>query len=344
MWRTSLADLRYRKRRFIIAVLATSIAFGLSLLMSGTMTHLERESDRVVALFDADRFVVADGDTGPFTTTRLLPVTVAEQLREQPGVERADPFIQARDTLKDRDVNVLGLEVGGLGWPEPRSGRLPTGPGEVVVDRGLGYDVGDHITLGDLDLEVSGESSGTTYYFGMPAVFATISDVQQGFLYGQPMATAVAVAGEDVPTLPGTRVMDGDEVVRDLNRPQESGAQTVRIINLLLWAMAAGVVASMVYLSVLEGGRDIAVAKAVGTTSGSLFAGLAVQGLALAVLACLGGALVCLALSPVMPMAVETTWRAYVGILAVGIVVGLLAALVGLRRAARVDPALAFGR
>jgi hypothetical protein len=45
----------------VIAVLAASIAFGLSLLLSGTVTHLQRETDRVVALFGADRFVVAEG-------------------------------------------------------------------------------------------------------------------------------------------------------------------------------------------------------------------------------------------------------------------------------------------
>ena len=327
----------------MIAVLATSIAFGLSLLMSGTITHLQRESERVVALFDADRFVVADGGTGPFTTTRLLPAALAAELRARDGVERADAFVQARDTLRDVDVNVLGLEPDGLGWPGVHDGRLPAGSGEVVVDVTLGYQRGDRITLGDLDLAVVGRSTGTTYYFGMPAVFAVLEDVQEGFLSGEPLATAVAVTGGDVTALPGTRVMGPDEAVADLNRPQRSAIQTVRIIDVLLWALAAGVVASMVYLSVLEGARDIAVAKAVGTTTGSLFSGLAAQGLVLAVLACAGGALLAIALSPVMPFRVETTAGAYLGILGVGVAVGLVAALVGLRRAVSIDPALAFG-
>jgi putative ABC transport system permease protein len=54
--------------------------------------------------------------------------------------------------------------------------------------------------------------------------------------------------------------------------------------------------------------------------------------------------LVSLALAPVMPFAVETPVGAYVEVLVIGIVVGLVAALVGLRRAVHIDPALAFGR
>jgi putative ABC transport system permease protein len=81
-----------------------------------------------------------------------------------------------------------------------------------------------------------------------------------------------------------------------------------------------------------------------GTANSTLFGGMAVQGLALALAACAVGALVSLALAPVMPFAVETPLGAYVETLIIGIVVGLVAALVGLRRAVHIDPALAFGR
>ena len=91
MWRVGLFDLLHRRRRFVLAVIATSLAFGLSLLMAGTIAHLGNETDRIVALFHADRFVVADGGTGPFTTTRLLPGVGRRACSPRtPGVERAD--------------------------------------------------------------------------------------------------------------------------------------------------------------------------------------------------------------------------------------------------------------
>lgn len=344
VWRVALADLVYRRRRFAMAVLATSIAFGLSLLMQGVVAHLRLETDRIVGLFAADAFVVAEGGTGPFTTTKVLPAATAEVVRGAPGVERADPVVQARETLEGLDVNVLGLVPGGVGWPEPVAGRTVERRGEVVLDEVLGLDVGDVVDLGGVDAEVVGLSRRTTYYFGMPAAFLDLGDVQAAFLDGGPLATAIAVRGA-VPEPPaGTTVFAGQAVVDDLNRPQAAALQTVDVVNALLWLMAAGVVATMVYLSVLEGTRDIAVAKAVGATTGHLFVGVAAQGLALSLAACAVGALVSLALAPVFPFPVETPASAYGLVLAVGVLVGLAAALVGLRRAVTVDPALAFGR
>jgi len=344
MWRVGLFDLLHRRRRFVLAVIAASLAFGLSLLMAGTVAHLANETDRIVALFRADQFVVADGGTGPFTTTRLLPASVAQSLRDLPGVTRADAFVNARENLKGKDVNILGVEPGGLGSPPLHAGRAADRPGEAVADTTLGYKVGDHFRLGKKQFTVTGLSSNTTFYFGQPTVFLTVKDVQDNFLEGQPFATAIAVTGR-VPTAPpGTQVMTNAEVKHDLNRPQKSGTQTVAIFNTLLWLMAAGIVATMVYLTALERARDIAVLKAMGAPNGTLFGGMAVQGLALALAACVVGALVSLGLAPIMPFAVETPAVAYVEVLVVGIVVGLVAALVGLRRAVHIDPALAFGR
>jgi len=344
MWRVGLFDLLHRRRRFVMAVIATSLAFGLSLLMAGTVAHLGNETDRIVALFHADRFVVADGGTGPFTTTRLLPASVAGVLAREPGVERADAFINARETLKGKDVNVLGIVPGGLGSPKIHTGRLPRGSGEAVADTTLAYHVGDRFRLGKRDFAVVGTSTNTTFYFGQPTVFLPVADVQANFLAGQPYATAIAVRGNLRNAPPGTQILTNAEVKTDLNRPQKSGTQTVAIFNTLLWLMAAGIVATMVYLTALERSRDIAVLKAMGSSNRTLFGGMAVQGLALALAACVVGAFVSLALSPVMPFAVETPGLAYVEVLVIGIVVGLVAALVGLRRAVHIDPALAFGR
>jgi len=343
MWRVGLFDLLHRRRRFVLAVIATSLAFGLSLLMAGTIAHLSNETNRIVALFNADRFVVADGGTGPFTTTRLVPASVARRLAATPGVKRADPFVNARETLKGKDVNVLGIVPGGLGSPDVH-GLLLNGPHQAITDTTLGYHIGDQFRMGKTKFLVMGVTSNTTFYFGQPTVFMSVADAQAEFLAGQPYATAIAVTGTPRTLPPGTQIMTSAEVREDLNRPQKSGTQTVAIFNTLLWLMAAGIVATMVYLTALERSRDIAVLKAMGARNGTLFGGMAVQGLALALAACVVGALVSIGLTPTMPFAVETPASAYVQVLVIGIVVGLVAALVGLRRAVHIDPALAFGR
>jgi putative ABC transport system permease protein len=111
-----------------------------------------------------------------------------------------------------------------------------------------------------------------------------------------------------------------------------------------MWLMAAGIVGTMVYLTALERSRDIAVFKAMGTSTGVLFGDMATQGLMLALIACAVGAVIEVLLEPLMPFMVEVPAAAYLQVAIVGVVVGLVAAFVGLRRAVHIDPALAFGR
>jgi putative ABC transport system permease protein len=69
MWRVALRDLQWRRRRFVIAVLATSLVFGMTLLMTGFSGSLHNEGPRIVAAVGADAWLVADGAPGPFTTS-----------------------------------------------------------------------------------------------------------------------------------------------------------------------------------------------------------------------------------------------------------------------------------
>jgi putative ABC transport system permease protein len=344
MWRTSLRDLQYRRRRFLIAALATALCFGLTLVLDGLVHHVTAESGRIVALFHADEWLVSDGGSGPFTTTRLAPEVGAAALAAQPGVRRADPFLLMRENIGGRDVNAVGYTPGGLGQPPLASGTGPSAPGDVVTDTLLHRRPGDRVQLGGSDATVVGTARNVSYYFGGPTVFASLADIQDRFVGSQRLVSGIAIQGHVDAVPPGLRLMTNAQVVADLNRPTKDSVGTVRLINGLLWLVAAGIVGSMVYLSVLERTRDLAVFKAIGTRTRSLFGGLAVQSLVLAGVAAVLGALVALVMAPAFPMPVDVPASSYVVLAAAATVVALLASLVGLRRAVRIDPALAFGR
>jgi len=133
------------------------------------------------------------------------------------------------------------------------------------------------------------------------------------------------------------------QVRTDLDRPSKNGKATIQFLNTLLWLVAAGIIASIVYLSVLERVRDFAVFKATGASSRALYGGLALQAVLLSVTAALVAAVIARLLAPGFPFAVELRGADVVRLLVVALVVGLVASLVGLRRAVGVDPALAFG-
>jgi putative ABC transport system permease protein len=342
----ALRDLQWRRRRFLIAVLAASLVFALTLLLAGAANGLRQEASRTVDSFDADAWFVPAGSSGPFTSSSMFPESTADDLAELDGVERADPLLYMRSTFgasDPEDVNVLGLRTGGLGTPEPDEGRPAAASGEAVVDAGLGADVGDSVDVGGGRFEVVGVADRISFNFGVATVYLPIEDVQGLVLRGQPLATAVVTEGRPADVPEGLTVLDDDDVAADMRRPMASGLQTIDFINALLWLIAAGIIGSIVYLSALERARDFAVMKATGAANGPLLAGLALQALILSVASAVVAVVLARPLRAGFPFTVEVPGSAYVVLLVVAMVVGLLASLAGLRRAVHVDPALAFG-
>jgi len=322
----------------------------MTLLMSGASSGLHSQDRRIIALFDADAWFVADGASGPFTTTTPVPAAAAEQIAALPGVTRATPVVLFRSTVDveggaTRDVNIIALPPGGLGEPTIADGRALAADGEALADTELSIDPGSTVSVGGRDVEVVGTASGVTYYFGTPTIFVTLDDAQAQFLGGQPLATAIVVQGEPDAdaTVPGLTQLTPAEVRSDLARPSKSGDQTIQFINVLLWIVAAGIIGSIVYLSSLERSRDFAVMKATGASDRSLLAGLAIQAVVLSALAAIVAILLAQLLAPGFPFVLEMTVKHYITLLLVSVLIGLVASAAGLRRAVRVDPALAFG-
>jgi len=342
----ALRDLQWRRRRFSIAVLATSLVFALTLLLTGAGNGLRNEASRIVASFGADAWFVPEGTSGPFTASSVLAASAADEVSRLDGVERADPFLFMRSTFGASDpidVNVIGFRVGGLGAPRPEAGRAPRGPGEAVVDVGLGADVGETVEVGGSRFQVVGEADGVSFNFGVATVFLPIEDVQALAFDGQSLATAVIIRGQAGATPEGLTLLTDAEVVADMRRPMTSGLQTIDFINSLLWLIAAGIIGSIVYLSALERARDFAVMKATGASNGPLLAGLALQALVLSGASAAVAVVLARPLEAGFPFSIEIPGSAYVVLPLVAVAVGLIASLAGLRRAVRVDPALAFG-
>ncbi|MBV9410291.1 MAG: ABC transporter permease [Acidimicrobiia bacterium] len=347
MWLVSLRDLQWRRRRFLIAVVATALVFAMSLLMAGADAGLTSETRRIIDVIGADRWLVAKGTSGPFTTATAIPADAAAEVAGLPGVRRADPLVIFHSTLQQtgglKDVNVIGYRPGGLGAPPLASGRLPSTDGEAVVDTRLGLHVGQTVDIGGHQLRVVGTADNVTYYFGAPTVFMSIADAQALAFRGQPLAMTVVTKGVPVQVPATLQAMTLGQVRTDLDRPSKNGKATIQFLNILLWLVAAGIIASIVYLSILERQRDFAVFKATGASSRSLYGGLALQAVLLSATSALAAAVLAHLLAPGFPFELELTAVAVLRLLVVALVVGLVASLVGLRRAVAVDPALAFG-
>lgn len=346
MWLLSLRDLQWRRRRFLIAIVATSLIFALTLLVTGTSKGIDHEVVRIVGSFDADRWVVDDGATGPFTSTRPLDEGIVDRVVGLPGVEEAAPLVLFRGTLGGEspvDVNLIGYEPGALGAPTVEDGREANASGEAVVDVGLGIDPGETIDLIGEEREVVGTARGVTFFYGIPTVFVPVADLQDMAFGGLPLITTVITRGEPSSLPDGVVALSDTQVEEDLRRPTQNGASTVDFIRILLWLTAAGIIASIVYLTSLERLRDIAVLKATGAPNRVLVGSLVAQAMVLSLASAILAIPLALLMKPGMDFDVILTGRDYLTLAAVGVVIGGLASLAGLRRALAVDPALAFG-
>ena len=343
----TLADLRYRYRQFLIAVLGAGLVLAMALLMAGLVGGFSAETGQTVGGVGADRWVLSTGSSGRIAAVGLFPQTEVAVVRHLPGVTRADPIVLLPGEValvggKTRTVNVMGVRVGGMGDPAVTAGRPLSGPGQVVVDPRSGAGLGSTVVVGGAPFRVVGQVDDRTLIAGGPMVYMALAEAQSVALEGRPLVTAVVTRGVPGRPLPGYLVLT-DAVVEQ--RTLDSLAPAVSSINntkILMWVVAGVIIAALLYVSALQRVGDFAVLKALGASSGKLYVGLAFQAVLVALIAAVIAVVLAQFMTGVFSQPVDFPSSAYVVLPVSAIVVGLLASLVALRRAVSADPAKAF--
>ena len=346
MWWITLRDLLWRGRRFAPGVLGTALVFAISLVLAGVGSGLNGEADRAVQAVGADAWVVRDGVSGPFSALSTMPDTLVDQVARAPGVLQADPFATAFATTggaRAVDVTVIGYRPGGMGPPVPVAGRQPSRPGEALVDRATGYDLGETFTLNGLTLTVVGQVEHMTRRGGVGDVYLNIRDAQSALFKGNRIVTAIVTKGTPAdPAALGLRAVAPDDARDDLLRLSAKAFDVIDALRLLLWLVAIALLGTTLYACARERTPEFAVMKAIGGTSETLVAGLAVQAVAVSLaaagLAVVGSHLI----APAFPMPIHLAASSALALLGIAAVLGMIAGLAALRGAAAVDPALAF--
>ena len=338
----ALRDLQWRRRRFIITAIGTALVFAMTLLLSGLAEAFQDEGRSWIRSMGADLLVVDAGLAGPLTGFQPIDQARQPELAEVAGVEQVSGFLKTNTTVDLDgivDVNVFGVEPGGLGWPDLADGERPTATGQLLADESLGLRVGDEVELAGTTLTVTGTTSGSTLNGGIANLYLPLTDAQRLFLRGLPAVTILLVQGTPTADLPaGLTAYDAEEALADLLRPLGDARSSIDFVRVLLWFVAACIVGSIVYLSALERTRDFAVFKAVGTPSASIGAGLALQAVILALVSAAAGDRARQPARAAVPAPGEHPAAGLHALPLVATVVGLLASLVGLRRAVEGDP------
>lgn len=335
IWLATRRDLEWRWRRFVVAVLAIALVFAITLLLSGFGESFAVEAKRLTRQVGADGYVLRDGVTGPFTSPRPFPIDVMADVASTRGVRRVTPLI----ALLQPDVYLLAYAE-----PLAGGGRSPTArDGHVVADDTFRGEIGEPLSIGIKDLTVAELSRGRTVFGGVPIVELSLRDAQAAIFASQPLVTALAVTGMPADLPLGYTFVPRADAEADFLRPIKPIRLTVGILSTMLWFVAAAIVGTLVYISTLERLRDLAVYKATGASTNDLMGVLLAQAVLVSMIASVVAIGLAYASAPLFPRPVYFPARLLLTLPSVGLLVGLLASATGLRRAVRVDPALAMG-
>ncbi|MGZ5374916.1 MAG: ABC transporter permease [Solirubrobacterales bacterium] len=324
-----------------------------------------------------------------FSQEEQLPASLVGQVRRLPGVEAAAGQRQAFGALivdgkAIRTTGAPNLVFGATPEPfdatEPAEGRDPSAPGEIAVSRDLadahGIEIGDRVQLetshgaqdvtvvGLLNFGGSGSAAGYGFTVATPGDVARWYD-QRGKFASVAVAAREGVSDQELARQVEAAVPAGVKVQTGQENADEEASQISGSINsflgpaLLVFAGAALLVGAFIIfntfsISVAERVREFAALRTLGATRAQVLGSVALEALAIGVVASLAGLVGGLGIAkaigslfdaagtPIPTGGLVLKARTIAIALGVGIGVTMVAAVGPALRATRVPPALAL--
>ncbi|MGE7436254.1 ABC transporter permease [Kitasatospora sp. NPDC001175] len=351
----ALRDIRFAKGRFalmgaVVTLITTLVVFlygltgGLASAASSTITGLR--ADRIV--FGAP---AGAAPTVSFSNSTVSPAQAAA-FASAPGVSSARPLGLSLTRLTASEaatsVSVLGTDAALL--PPLKSGSAPA-EGQLAVgsDTAAAYHLapGAQVQVGPEKLTVSGITEQRSFSHA-PTVWTTLSTWEQLSGQNQPTALALSTASGAGPgaldAAQGTKTVSLADSLSGINGfDAEQGS--LQMIQGFLFVVSALVVGAFFTVWTVQRKPDIAVLKAVGASSAYLVRDALAQAAAVlfggAVLGGLAGAVGGVFAASAVPFDVSVLSVAVP--VAVMVLLGLLGAVLAVRRITAVDPLAALG-
>ena len=349
MLAVTFADLWFRARQFLIAVVGVALVLGLALALSGLADGFYSEVTNTVDSVGATSWVMSGAAHGRLTAFAAFSGTEQHSVADESGAGRASAVLFAPSQValvsgstQPLSVNLFGVQRNGLGDPQVASGHPLAGPNQVVVDSKVGS-VGSELTIGGHRFDVVGTVDNRTMTGGVPLVYMTLPAAQQAVTGGKPLITAIATSGTPAAVPAGLVVLSSPTVVTDTVSQLKGAVASIDNTRWLMWLVAAAIVASMLYVAALERKRDFAVLKALGSSSRALFLSLVLEAVLVTLLAAILAEVLASLLTPAFAQPVDITTDARLVLPVIAVVVGVLASITALRRVTGADPAAAFG-
>lgn len=372
----ALRDIRHNLGRFLLTCLGLGLLLGVVLSMIGIYRGLVDDALVLVRAPGADLWVVESETRGPFAESSRLPDDTREGVARLAGVTEAGALtyqsVETDHQGRKLRLYVVGYEPGYPGGPVHLvEGRhIGRSHYELVADRRTGLVVGDSVKLGAEVFTVVGATQGQVDSGGNPVVFMTLKDAQELQFQLQGAAArnqAMRGGGESAKTInavvarvtPGTApatvaaAVERWKHLSALTQEEQEGMllqsvvdkarKQIGLFTAVLLLVSTVIIALIVYTMTMDKVREIATLKLIGAPDRTIIGLIVQQSLSMGLFGFGLGAALIASLASNFPRRVILQPQDGLALAAVVVVVCLLASLLGVRLALKIDPAKALG-
>lgn len=350
-------NLLAEKARFLMAVGGVTAAVFLILIVIALYQGFKESAGAFIRDLPAEVWVFQAGTRDLYHSGSLLPEGLEDDIQAVTGVQGVYKLL-ARN---------LRVEVGGedreglfLAFPSEASPLLQgmgvaalPGRGQVIANEAVAS-AGDSFTLGGRRFEVVA-SYETVGAFGFYS-FLNYDDAQELFsapgfvsyflVLADPSQAAAIAEGIDS-QFPEVDALTRHQFADRSGREADTFLPVISVLVGIGFAVGAAVISITIYTATIEKARDFGVLKAIGASNGFLYRLVITQSFVVGLVGLLLGIPLAILAGRVIERIVPEfvtlfPWEAALGVFAAVIFMSLLAAILPIRRIARVEPAMVF--
>lgn len=372
----ALRDIRHKLVQFLMTCLGLSLLLAVVVMMAGIYRGQTADALALLRAINANLWIVESGTLGPFAEASRIPGDTREMIARIDGVVEAGSItmqnVQVERAGRKVRLQVVGYEPGRPGGPvRLDSGREITRTHyELIADRQTGLVLGEITRLGRYEFTVVGTTTGVVTLSGDSIVYMTLRDAQQLQFDLAPTAARreTARGAQRVQTdlvnavvarlAPDLNVQEIAEIVRRwkhlsvltdteqetlLTRTViERASRQLGLFMSILTVVSAVIIALIVYTLTMDKIRAIATLKLIGAPDRIIVFLILQQALLMGIVGFITGTVLVYLFNGWFPRRIEMLTSDILSLFGVVVVVCLLASVLGVRAALRVDPGKAL--
>lgn len=354
------------RMRFAITAAGIGCAVALMLFLVALHDGVRIEANGYITSRPVHAWITQDNTTSFIKSSSFLLAAGSAAIASVEGVEEVTPIIRVITTMAFGDERVsvilLGIDAGSpAGRPSLTEGSMLAAAGDLVVDRAFartrGLALGDSVLMQGRRFRVVGLSEGTNAvmtqfaFVGLDDARALLGIPQLASFFlvrAKAEVSADSLVARLEGRLPGTNVFTRDAFASNNLRESQGGLLPILVTVATLGGIVAlAVLSLLLYGAILEQRETFAVLKAIGASDRVLarvviFQSLAAvaSGLAFGLAAYVICAPLIVRIVPVL--ALSLSWQAALAVAGLVTAIGLVGALLPLRRVATIHPAELF--